>query len=102
MGMAKGKAGIAFTFGNIMFMIGPPIYGYLSNKIDRRILLVVAYLVIGVASFVAGPAPWLGLPVSPVTVIVGFCIISFFNGSIYSITVPEIAAGVDSPYFSAK
>jgi len=100
--MAEGKAGIAFTFSNIMMGMGPPIFGYLSSKIDRRILLVCAYLVIGMANFISGPAPWLGLSGSPITVIIGFSIVSFFNGSIYSISIPEIAAGIDSTYFSGK
>jgi predicted MFS family arabinose efflux permease len=95
LGITENKAGLAFTLSNFCFLFGSVSCACLSQKIDRRLVIIGIYFFCGVANFIFGPSPWLNLPESPYIILIGFSMNGFLLGGISALAVPEIMAGVN-------
>jgi predicted MFS family arabinose efflux permease len=95
LGITENKAGLAFTIMNFCFILGSFSLACLSQKIDRRLVIIGIYFFCGVANFILGPSPWLNFPESPYIILIGFSINGFLLGGISTLAVPEIMAGVN-------
>ena len=95
LGITENKAGLALTLTNFCFIFGSVSCAGLSQKIDRRLVIIGIYFFCGVANFILGPSPWLNFPESPYIILIGFSINGFLLGGISTLAVPEIMAGVN-------
>ena len=93
---------MGFTLNCFFYAIGSVATAALCEKVDRRLVIVGAYILNGIANFVTGPSVWFNMPDELYIVLIGQGILGFAIGAAFATVVPEIKAGIDSENFTKR
>ena len=93
LGVSENKIGLVFGLASLIYMISSPLVGILCKYIDKRFVMLLAYIVSPISLFLFGPSKFFNLPDKLNLLLAG---ISLCGLSVPLIVVPLIPELIDA------
>ena len=90
LGMSEDNVGFAFALFGFTWAAGAPIVGLVCQYVNRRTVVAVSFIMIGISLLLTGPSTLLELPLSKGIVLAGLTLLGFSVASCFVPIIPEI------------
>ena len=95
LGMKSDDTGFAFALFSLTWGVGSPVVGFVCQHINRRVVVCLSFIVVGVSLLLTGPSKAIGIAESMGIVLVGLALLGFGVSGCVVPLLPEIVDAIN-------